>query len=148
MENLQKRFIYLVLAFGLLLLTFGVLTRHAYAQNPTGNNDWPLWTRHGQGSTVLYGAVTCAAGGTDFLTTRSAYRTSIVIVNTHASVSLAFCPKGSTDVSGSACAYANGLLLKAGAAVTLDQSVLASGTAGFTCFGNSTNSTLRFWVEQ
>ena len=120
----------------------------ASAQNPSGKNGWPLWTRHGQGSTVLYGAVTCASGGTDFLTTKSNYRTSIVIVNSHATVSLAFCPKGSTDVSDDDCDYDNGLLLAAGAAVTLDQSVLASGTAGFTCFGNGTNSTLRFWAEQ
>ena len=148
MKNIVKFFAPLVLALGLSLVALGFLSSDAFGQNPTGANDWPLWARQGQGTTVLYGAVTCDEDGKDFLTTRSEFRTSIVIVNTHASVALAFCPKGSSDVSGSACAYANGLLLKAGAAVTLDQSVLASGTAGFTCFTSSGTSTLRFWVEQ
>jgi hypothetical protein len=151
MKTCTKYFPPLVLGLGVLVLILGFFVTPARSQSPTGNNDWPLWTRNGQGSSVVYGAVSCTASdgsGADFLNSKSSYRNSIIIVNTHASVSLAFCPKGSTDASGAACSFSNGLLLKAGAAVTLDQSVLASGSAGFTCWGDSGTSTLRFWAEQ
>ena len=128
-----------------LFLVLGFLSSDAEAQSPTGDRTWPLWTRPGQGSAVKYGAQTCTNGGAEFLTVSNAYRTSVIIMNTHATEKATICPKGVPDADGGACSESNGLVLPAGAAVTLDRSVLAA-PSGFLCFGN--NTTIRYWAEQ
>ena len=152
MKKIIEFLLPLIIAVGFTLVAIGVLTSDAFGQNPTGDRNWPLWTRPGQGNAVAYGEVTCSTNagggaGQTFLTSDSALRTSIIVVNIESSRTAVFCPTGSTDVAGSNCAFANGLLLKAGAAVTLDRSVLAAST-GFTCWGDGGDAKLRFWAEQ
>jgi hypothetical protein len=131
-----------------LFLVLGFLSSDAEAQNPTGDRTWPLWTKPGQGTTVVYGAVQCsdAASGEIFLAAQSNYRTSLIIVNTHATATATICPTGSKDAGGDNCAITNGLALAAGAAVTLDRSILAA-PSGFSCFSTG-SATIRYWAEQ
>ena len=136
-----------------LLTTVGALSGMllassvAVAQNPTGTQGWPIWTKDGQGSAVAYDDVACATSGTDFLDNDNGLRTSIIIVNVDSTHSVAFCPKGTKDAGGSDdCAAGNGLVLKPDAAVTLDRSVRITG--GFTCFGVGGVADIRFWAEQ
>jgi len=145
MKNFAKFVAPLIIALGVLLLALGFLVTPVQAQNPTGDRTWPLWTKPGQGSSVKYGAHTCTDGGADFLTSSNAYRTSVIIVNTHATEKATICPKGVPDAFGAGCSTNNGLELAPGASVTLDRSVLAA-PSGFTCFGS--NSTIRYWAEQ
>ena len=119
MKEFAKFIAPLILALGVLILVLGFLSSDAEAQNPTGDRTWPLWTKPG--------------------------RTSVIIVNIHATEKATICPKDVPDADGGACSSTNGLELPAGAAVTLDRSVLAA-PSGFLCFGN--NTTIRYWAEQ
>ena len=145
MKEFAKFIAPLILALGVLILALGFLVTPVQAQNPTGDRTWPLWTKPGQGSTVVYGALTCDTDGEIFLAAQSNYRTSLIIINTHATATATICPTGSKDALENDCAATNGLALAAGAAVTLDRSILAA-PSGFTCFGSS--ATIRYWAEQ
>ena len=137
----------LILVLGVAIIGIGLMTSTAFGQNPSGSQDWPIWTKNGQGAAVAYGPVACAEAGTDFLVGDNARRTSIIIVNVDSTHSVAFCPKGTKDVGGvDDCDADNGLVLKPDAAVTLDRSVRI--TDGFTCFGVSGVADIRFWAEQ
>ena len=135
MKLFTKIFTPLVLTVGVAIIVIGLLTSDAFGQNPTGNPDWPLWTRTSQGKTIVYGDIDCTIGGATF----AGGGQSLMMQNVGTEY-ITVCPNDGS------CTVDNGWRIAANAALILDKA--NAGAAEWKCFGSGGTRDLRYIMER
>lgn len=135
MRKLLEFFLPLIIALGVSIVALGLLSSDAFGQNPTGDRNWPIWTRTAQGTSIAYGSVDCEAGGSTF----AGGGQSLMMQNIGSDY-ITVCPDGGS------CTTSTGWRIAEGAALILDKA--NAGASVWKCFGNGSTRVLRYIMEK